>query len=520
MKNHRSTGLGPVASSSRSQQSPASSDASTSQPAPESTKAFFRIRSSLEHSLRTATRSKKPVPPHGDESSTITPRNSKGKEKAKVVAEGPRKDKEKSSMLRRLESKVTFRRAGQGSLTLSPLPSDSVANEPEDLVHRVRAAGFTSFVTPSMRQGSMSSPSLHLSSQALPSPKSRPAIPASSSSNSEVLVTPTRERTRRSSLHPPQRDFSLTSSSGTRRESPRDGHPTPGTTQPPSRHRPTNSPPLISSPSTSSPSPNTHYKFISSSPSSLSPEPSTPNRRNHDLPSPPDTPTPLSRSRSQLNRTSSRRAAASAGHLPLTTPDASSSTSGTSSPVRIRSSTRSETPNQRGLISVSTSHLPLSRASPSPTPRRPSIDVQRRPSVDATRRASVDSPRRPSVHTTRRPSADSPCSPHESPTDDRGSSPSPRLRAVSPTQRAYAHNRHFNMSTLSLSGPPNPEYRELIRTATSMLCKEIIKFSSYMKRSESGIKDWKRWKFVRKRSPDQNVHGRKLVLFLEEVPVI
>jgi hypothetical protein len=135
--------------------------------------------------------------------------------------------------------------------------------------------------------------------------------------------TPTREWMRRSSLHPPQRDSSLATSPGTRRESPRGRHPTPGATQSLPCHRATNSPPLISSPSTSSPSPpNTPNRLISSSPLSLSPEPSTPNRRNHDLPSSPDTPAPLSKSKSQFNCTSSRRAAASAGHLPLTTPDA------------------------------------------------------------------------------------------------------------------------------------------------------------------------------------------------------
>lgn len=190
----------------------------------------------------------------------------------------------------------------------------------------------------------MSSPSLHLSSQALPASKSRPATPALSSSNSEALefLLPQPASGRDDQvciLHKGTSVLLLPQE--------HDGNPLEmGILRlVPSRHRVTNSPPLISHPSTSSPSPpNAHNKFISSSHSSLSPEPSTPNRRNHDLPSPPDTPTPLSKSRSQLHRASSRRAAASAGHLPLNTPDTSSSTPGTSSPVRIRSSTRSKTP--------------------------------------------------------------------------------------------------------------------------------------------------------------------------------
>ena len=118
---------------------------------------------------------------------------------------------------------------------------------------------------------------------------------------------------------------------------------------------------------------------------------------------------------------------------------------------------------------------------------RSSIDIQRRPSVDTARRPSVESPRRPSVETPR--------TFRESPTDDRGPSPSPRPRAVSPTQRSYAQNRHFNMSTLSLSGPPNPEHRELIRTAASVLCKEMIKIPPNMSQSDSGIKDWEEVEF-------------------------
>ncbi|KAG6833014.1 hypothetical protein H0H87_012600 [Tephrocybe sp. NHM501043] len=150
----------------------------------QSTRAFGRIRSSLEQSLRTATRSKKAQsPPAGEFSTVVSPHN--GKDKVTLAV-----PKEKAGMLRRLESKVTFRRAGRE--TPSPLPPVPV----EKAIDEVRLAGFTRFVTPSMRQGSMSSPSLHLASSALPSPKSRPSIPISSSSNSEIHATPTREQSR------------------------------------------------------------------------------------------------------------------------------------------------------------------------------------------------------------------------------------------------------------------------------------------------------------------------------------
>ncbi len=151
----------PTASSSRSKQ-PSSSSSSSAAAADFPTKPFTRLRSSLEQSIRTATRSKKQAPPV-DDFATITPKTSKGKER-----EDPQKDKEKHGMLRRLESKVNFRRGGRESVTPAPSPIPPAADE---TTHKVRLAGFASFVTPSLRQGSMSSPALHLSSQALPSPK-------------------------------------------------------------------------------------------------------------------------------------------------------------------------------------------------------------------------------------------------------------------------------------------------------------------------------------------------------------
>lgn len=479
----RITGNNPHPSSSRSQQPSTYSDASTSSVPEPSTKTFQRIRSSLEQSLRTATRSKKLPPPPTDEFATITARSDKGKEREKVTGEEPpRKDKERSKMLRRLESKVTFRR-GRESLTPSPLPPVSVAI-PKDAADKVRAAGFTSFVTPSMRQGSMSSPSLHLSSQAMPSPKSRPAIPASSSSNSDAIATPTRERTRRTSLQPPLREISPPAPLGTRGDS--RGHAIPGANQPSSRHRATKSTPLAGPSSPSIP-----LTPINQGGRSRSPETPTPTRRGRNLPSPPGTPTPMSSSKDRCNY--SGTGATSSGHLTFNTPPGSPTTPRASSPIRTRSPSartgRVVTPSHRGLISSSASHLPITTSSPSPTSRRPSVDVPRRPLID-TRKPSVDPSRRTSVDSPRRASVETPRPPRDSPSGNGAESPSPRPRPISPGQRSYAQNRHFNISSVSLSGPANPEHRELIRTATSMLCKEIIKIPPHMARSESGIKDW------------------------------
>ncbi|TFK39801.1 hypothetical protein BDQ12DRAFT_511749 [Crucibulum laeve] len=465
----------PVASSSRYPQHIPSPDVSTSSSvSPDTTsKAFQRIRSSLEQSLRTATRSKKVAPPPADEFSTVTARNSKGKEKAAVVQDVP-KEKEKSKMLRRLESKVTFRRTPRESLTPSPIPPPAASNTKAGDVHdRVRAAGFTSYNTPSMRQASMSSPSLHLSSQALPSPKSRSAIPVSSSSGADALVSPTRERSRRTSLQPqPQQREGRPREIGspTPLASSKDVRSTSGQVTsevsrgPSSRHRATKSTPPVIPTSPSTPSLPTQVRDSTRGTS-------TPTRAQKDLPSPPDTPTP-STSQVPLTRSPSRSASAANGrsNSPVT-PRAAS-------PIRARSpSTRIRvvTPTQRGLSSTSASHLPLS-SSPSPTPRRPSIEV-RRPSGEPTRRPSIDVARRPS---------------RNSPDGGRAESPSPvRPRPVSPAQRSYAQNRHYNISAASLSLPPlNPEHRELIRTATSMLCKEIVKPPPHMSRTDGGIRDW------------------------------
>ncbi|KAJ7504345.1 STE/STE11/cdc15 protein kinase [Mycena galericulata] len=428
----------PGASSSRlpSQPQPATLSVSAAPGAPEpAPKTFHRIRSSLEQSLRTATRSKKTAQPVVSDFVTISAAASNTKGKERASNDDPNKDKTKASMW-------NFRRSGRNSVTPSPIPpSPSPAVDPSD-------DEFIAFVPMTLRQGSMSSPALHLYSQALPSPKSQSAIPASSSSTSDALVSPSRDRTRRPSLQPVQRNLS-------------DLPPTPPRERV-SRHRATKSNPLNSF--TAAPTAPTR---VASSPS-----PQTPRRPTRAPPSPPDTPTPMSGSRGHIPRSSS-----SASNTAL----APSVPRGTS-PIRPRSpSSRRVVTPLRGLSSSSTSHLPLSSSSsPPPTPTtRTSIDSPRRPSFDGARRPSIDSPRRVSIDAPRRPSF-------------RDESPSPvRPRTLTPSQQrpAYA-TRQANVSTTSLAPPSNPEHRDLIRTATSLLCKEVVKPPLHMSRTEAGLRDW------------------------------
>ncbi|KAF5387299.1 hypothetical protein D9757_005754 [Collybiopsis confluens] len=372
----------------------------------------------IAQSIRTATRSKKAPAPAPDEFATVSAK-SKGKEKEKSAEEKP-------GMLRRLESRVGFRRTGRDSVTpsASPVPPTKPLPLSPKEYNKVRSIESTSFTTPSLRLASMSSPALHLSSQALPSPKSRPAILASSSSTSDALVSPAREKSRRVS-------------------SKQDPNPSASTTSVTSRHRPTKSVPIN----------------IPTSPSemSLHTPPETPRRRREQL-SPPTTPTPMSGSRGSRYQASS-----STSHLPLNTPPSPSYIKPRdNSPIHARSSStsrpRTVSPT-RGLSSSSTSRLALN-ASPSSSPTPSWALEHRRPSLDSPRRSSFG----------------------------REESPSPRPRPISPNQRYYAHNRHFNISAVSVSGPPNPEHRELIRTATTVLCKETIRPPQHM--IERGKKDW------------------------------
>ncbi|KAI0350710.1 Pkinase-domain-containing protein [Trametes cingulata] len=457
-----------AASSSRLQ----SSHPSEAQP-----KTFSRLRSSLEQSLRTATKSKAKPPVAVDESGVLSHGAGKGKGRASED-EGP---KEKEKARSRMLSKVSFRRPGRDTSSPSPVPAvPPLASEQKgqgarderdrDKVKdkdKVRVAGHTSFLTPSLRQASMSSPALHLSAQPIPSSFTQPfALPSGSTSNVAALVSPPRDRTRRSSGQPavspkdisgptplaPRRD---PRSNGTSSPSPRDS----SEQQRPSKSRP---PPLsfASSPAV----PSSHSRELASR---TPPPPETPTRRSREATRSPDLSPPSSPSPRGLGVSTSRRAAASASHLPLGlgSPPASPSTPRATSPIQARASSRTPTTHRPIPSSSSTSHLPLTSNSTSTSNRRPSLEAR-----------PVNSPSSPSPSR-----AASPVTPA-------------RARAVSPTQRnyspSYGQNRLHNASTTSLATPSNPEHRELIRSASSFLCREMLKPPSQISKSGLEPKDW------------------------------
>ncbi|KXN87406.1 Cytokinesis protein sepH [Leucoagaricus sp. SymC.cos] len=218
----------PIPSSSRSPPRTSVSSPPLVQDAPS---AFNRL-ASLGQSIRTVTRSRKAPAPEADDFATVTAKTAKGKEKAKEKASVT--TEEKMNVFGKLGSKVTFRRTRRESLTQSPVPPSTTQ---EISTNRARAMG-------SLRGASISSPALHLSSQALPSPKSQPSVPASSSSGATAgSVSPT--RTRRISLQP---EISPPGPLASRRER----HP--AASGQPTRHRATKSNPpdltLSTTPST------------------------------------------------------------------------------------------------------------------------------------------------------------------------------------------------------------------------------------------------------------------------------
>ena len=352
-------------------------------------------------------------------------------------------------MPQRLPSRVPFRRSARETVT----PSHSTSTDNEDRHGQVRVAGFTSFQTPSLRQASISSPVLHLSSQAIPSPKSQSAVPVSSTSSIAALVSPLREHSWKSSTPPSRREISPPLRLGSRRDKADPVDPFIENT--PSRHRVTKSnPPVIPSSPSALSLPSKHSNIARSGgrvPAS---------RLERDLPSTPEAPTPASGARWYVSRGSSQAIAASSSNIPPL-PEPAMPTGGIS-PTRARS------PTVRTRVASPSRISPSAYSSLSPTPRKPYIEP-RRTSLDAPRRTSLDAQRRFT----------------DSPTDSRTDSPSPvQRRATSPVQCTYAQNRHYRIVSGSL------EHRELIRTATSMLCREMIRPPPHMNKTESGTRDW------------------------------
>ncbi|KAG2157725.1 uncharacterized protein EDB93DRAFT_1078401 [Suillus bovinus] len=432
---------------------------------------FKRLRSSLEQSLKTATRSKAKVLPPADDFAAVSVKGKCKEEEPEnnVAVKGQETDKILPGMLRRLESRVGLRRTARVSTSTSiPLDAShanaigapSVSGNNADVVTKSRQAGFTSFATPSLWQATVSSPVLHLSSQNLPSGPSQPTAMAPLSNTGPI--TPARDRTRRVSVQP----IKFKDISGPQPLAMRHDHRS-GAAMPDR--------PGAASPRGSKPRP--------------SPVLSTPRgrssidvpRRSHDSPSPPGTPTPPSGSRGRFGDLSRTPVAANATHLPLhSSPPSFPTPNRAVSPARARTPLKQAVvpPSYQRFTSASASHLPLNSSSPPAvsTPARiPYVDAPRRPLVDAPRRGSIDVHRRPTASPVPRA-----CSPQST----------VRPRATSPSQRtpACAQNR-FNISTASLVSPSTPEQREVIRAATSLLCKELRKAPAHLARGDAQ-KEW------------------------------
>ena len=335
-------------------------------------------------------------------------------------------------MLKKFESKLTFHKSGPPASSSLPGPSSSSSPGPSSsAVREIRKKGKDSAKDFAPDPPSFKSPSLRQASMS--SPVLNLLSPPISSPRSPVVaaasdppVSPLRDR--RTSIQFSSREVSPSPLAARRssRDSPRLPNPK-------------------SSPLTS-PSTPTLLTTVRRNPQS--PESPTKVREHF---SPPDTPTPASHRR-QLSILSSQRNTSST-HLPGSSP-----TTPTPTPIRPRSPsrTRNVTPISRGLTCISTSNLPSSHAGRSPISRN-SSDQHRR--SDASPQPQAISP------------------------------PSFRPRVTS--SGSYAPNgRHLNMSTTSLCPSSTPEQREIIRSAISILCKELARPPPHISRAERGGREW------------------------------
>lgn len=371
--------------------SPGAGPSSTSHPDSHHPKTFKRLRSSLEQTIRNATRSRAPDPAQIEithsrrrlipSDSTEDSANSSGR--ARRSDDAPDKGKQRASaepaeekrgVLRRLESKVGLKRlqsnrdfAQSPEPEPQPFPStptkldkekekaktklkDKVKQKERENNDTARAlspsprSGWThAFLPPTLSQASISSPALHQASQAIPSPRSRPAEQVNRE-NGGALVSPSRDRDARVITGPtvltPKRDrdrereqnvaYVPRAPSPSRRSSSRPvrsaltSPSTPALISPPSptpspsasrvRPRP---PPLRSVSASTSQQPlqsPTHTPNLSPSSSPPSPTPLKPRARS------PTNPSQLTASRPPLSPSAGLRlkmGSASATHLPL-----------------------------------------------------------------------------------------------------------------------------------------------------------------------------------------------------------
>lgn len=411
------------------------------------------LHSPFEQTIRSATRSKgkhtTPLSssPLGNHFPLITVKDdNRGAQEGtevKVAELVAREDgkKERTGVFKRFETKVPLRRTRKVSVTESrsdAVPPPTFNQQGDDLErqdsllaeygkdqHRFRLPGFTSFVTPSLRLASLSSPAIHLSSNDPPSPSS--LLPSSSSR--PLISTP-------APLTPKRPSVANANSPTSRLRKTR-----PAPLLPPSPSTPT----LDYYAPSSAPAPTTPIQPVSREPVSSSTGTLTP------------TSSPSRNSqqqRQQLGKRSSLGATSldQSPSSPLSSPSRQKSPS--SSRTRSPPSSRVVTP--RGLTSASTSSLNLNYP--------PSY------SANAIRRSSLDR-RSPSPAL---PRTSSPTSPSSRP---RALSPAhqQRQRAVSPPTVLTRHANGSTTSVSAASGPSNPMHREAVRAATSFLCKELLR---------------------------------------------
>jgi hypothetical protein len=410
------------------------------------------LRSPFEQTIRSATRSKgKPTSPLSSPlgnhfpSITVKDDNRGAKEgtEVKVTELVAREDgnKERTGVFKRFETKVALRRTRKVSVTESQsdaVPPPTFNQQGDDLErrdrllaeygkdqHRFRLPGFTSFVTPSLRLASLSSPAVHLSSNDPPSPPS----PLPSSSNRPLISSP--------AILTPKRPSVANANSPTSRL--RKTRPAP--LLPPSPSTPT----LDYYAPSSAPAPTTPIQPVSREPVSSSTGTLTP------------TSSPSRNSQQQRQQLGKRSSLGTSSldqspSSPLSSPSRQRSPS--SSRTRSPPSSRVVTP--RGLTSASTSSLNLNYP--------PSY------SANAIRRSSVDR-RSPSPAL---PRTSSPTSPSSRP---RALSPAhqQRQRAISPPTVLTRHANGSTTSVSAASGPSNSMHREAVRAATSLLCKELLR---------------------------------------------
>ena len=389
------------------------------------------LRSPFGQTVRSVTRSQGNPTAPGNHIPSITANPGAGVNVTEPVAKEDGA-KERTGVLKRLETNL--RRARKVSVAEAPsdaLPGEDFEREdnlsPQDGKdqHRHRLRRFTSFVTPSLRLASLSSPAVHLTSDDSPPPSSPPPT----SSGAPLISTPAPLTSKR--------PFVANASSPTSSPSSRARKPRPAPLLPPSPSTPT-------------------LGYFASS----SPAPTTPTRPSREpVSSLPGTPTPTPSSsrnpqqqRQQLGKRSSVGTPRSLDQPPSTPSSPSPSRHRSPSSPRTRSPPSSRVVTPRGFTSTSTSSLNY------PPPY----------STNALRRSSLDR-RSPSPAI---PRASSPTSPSSRP---RTLSPSRQQRAVSPSTLLARHANGSTTPVSAASRPSNPMHREALRAATSLLCKEMMR---------------------------------------------